>query len=191
MPTYYTKSGEVIRNSTAYAKTGAPMYKTKYGDSRNNINKKTDVYKLELQGGKKYIGKTTDIDRRMDQHFSGNGAKVTKKFKPICGEIVDTCPGFFSDKVEQKHTDKNIKKHGYNNVRGGKYTNSNTLKYDIISVTCFKCGKKGHYANNCYNKNNYDGVSEEDYLEPWPDIDSDSDSDSDSDNDLEPWPDLD
>ena len=44
----------------------------------------------------------------MDQHFSGNGAKVTKKFKPISGEIVDTCPGFFSDKVEQKHTDKNI-----------------------------------------------------------------------------------
>ena len=33
----------------------------------------------------------------------------------------------FSDKLEQKHTDKNIKKHGYNNVRGGKYTNSNTL----------------------------------------------------------------
>jgi len=186
MPTYYTENGTYIRNPKAYAKTGAPMYTTKYGETKN-INAETDIYKLELQGGKKYIGKTTDIDRRMDQHFSGNGAKVTKKFKPICGEIVDTCPGFLSDKVEQKHTDKNIKKHGYDNVRGGKYTNSHTLTENKKVVTCYKCGKKGHYANNCYNKNNYDGISEEDDLEPWPN----SDSDSDSDNDLEPWPDLD
>ena len=65
---------------------------------------------------------------------------------------MDTCPGFFSDKVEQKHTDKNIKKHGYENVRGGKYTNSHTLNYYKKSIKCFKCGKFGHYANNCYSK---------------------------------------
>jgi len=152
MPTYYSENGTYIRNPTAYAKTGAPMYTTKYGNTIN-INKETDIYKLELQDGKKYIGKTTDVDRRMDQHFSGNGAKVTQKFKPISGEIVDTCPGFFSDKVEQKHTNKNIKKHGYDNVRGGKYTNSHTLKSQKV-VTCFKCGKKGHYANNCYSNDN-------------------------------------
>jgi len=149
MSTYYTEKGNFIRKPEAYAKTGAPMYKSKYGNK--NINAQTDIYKLELKGGKKYIGKTTDIDRRMNQHFSGNGAKVTKKFKPIEGEIVDTCPGFFSDKIEQKHTDKNIKKYGYDNVRGGKYTNSNTLT-SKKTVTCFKCGKKGHYANNCYSK---------------------------------------
>ena len=152
MPTYYSENGTYIRNPTAYAKTGAPMYMTKYGNT-TNINKETDIYKLELQGGKKYIGKTINIDRRMDQHFSGNGAKVTQKFKPISGEIVDTCPGFFSDKVEQKHTDKNIKKHGYTNVRGGKYTNSHTLTENKKVVTCFKCGKQGHYANNCYSNN--------------------------------------
>ena len=43
----------------------------------------------------KYIGKTVDIDRRIDQHFSGKGSKVTQKFKPIDGEIVDVCNGFF------------------------------------------------------------------------------------------------
>ena len=152
MSTYYTENGSYIRKPEAYAKTGAPMYKSKYGNK--NINAKTDIYKLELEGGKKYIGKTTDIDRRMGQHFSGNGAKVTKKFKPIEGEIVDSCPGFFSDKVEQKHTDNNIKKHGYNNVRGGKYTNSNTLtgSQSNKTLTCFKCGKQGHYANKCYSK---------------------------------------
>ena len=120
---YYTKNGEYIRNPEAYAKTGAPMYKNNI-----NINKKTDIYVLNLENGKKYVGKTADFDNRMYAHFNGNGSKVTKKFKPINGEIVDTCPGFFASKLEQKYTNKNIQKYGYNNVRGGSYTNSKTLK---------------------------------------------------------------
>ena len=35
---------------------------------------------------------------------------------------------FFADRLEQKHTQKNINKFGYHNVRGGKYINSKTLK---------------------------------------------------------------
>ena len=65
---YYTKSGNKFNNPKKYATTGAPMYKTKYGDT-TNINAKTDIYKLELKGGKKYVGKTTNIDRRMNQHL--------------------------------------------------------------------------------------------------------------------------
>lgn len=157
MPTYYTERGDVIYNPTAYAKTGAPMYKTKYGNT-TNVNQETDIYKLKLENGKKYIGKTVDIDRRMDQHFSGNGAKVTQKFKPIEGEVIDTCPGYFANKVEQKHTDKNIKKYGYANVRGGKYTNSTTLKKTKPKTnTCYRCGRTGHYTNNCYAKTHISG----------------------------------
>ena len=130
MITYFTKNGARINFPRAYARSGAPMYKTKYGNI--NINTKTNIYKLELEGGKKYIGKTTNMERRMGQHFNGRGAKVTKKFKPIRFKIIDTCDGFFSDKLEQQHTNKYIKKYGYNNVRGGKYTNSNTLTYFII-----------------------------------------------------------
>ena len=48
---YYTKSGEVIKYPTAYAKTGAPMYKTKYSNTEN-INEETDIYKLNLKEGK-------------------------------------------------------------------------------------------------------------------------------------------
>ncbi len=152
MPTYYTVFGEKIRNPEAYASTGAPMYKTKYGDSPD-INAPTSIYKLNLQGAKKYVGKTTDIERRTYQHFSGNGAEVTKKFKPISGKVIDEVPGFFSDEVEQEYTEHYIEKYGYDNVRGGKYTNSKTLNkgnFSRHSVTCYKCGKKGHYANQCY-----------------------------------------
>tara|TARA_Y100000817_G_scaffold281384_1_gene245993 strand:- start:292 stop:816 length:525 start_codon:yes stop_codon:yes gene_type:complete len=159
MPTYYTRSGEVIRKPDAYARTGAPMYTTKYSESKN-INAPTAIYKMNLSGGKKYVGKTTNVERRMDQHFSGNGAKVTKKFKPINAKVIDEVPGFFSDDVEQEHTDHYIEKHGYENVRGGKYTNSKTLKKSSQkkkSVTCFKCGRSGHYANQCYAKTTLEG----------------------------------
>ena len=123
---YYTQSGTYIRNPEAYARTGAPMYRSKYCNS-TNINQPTDIYKLNLANGKKYVGKTTDFDRRMNQHFTGQGAKVTQKFKPKSGKVVDSCPGFFADQLEQEHTEKYIDKYGYENVRGGVYVNSKTL----------------------------------------------------------------
>ena len=126
MTKYYTKNGTYIRNPAAYAKTGAPMYKDRNIYS-TNINQPTYIYKLNLENEKKYIGKTTNINQRMNQHFTGKGSKVTKKYVPIDGEIIDKCHGYFSNNIEQKHTNKYIKKHGYNNVRGGKYVNSKTL----------------------------------------------------------------
>ena len=145
MPQYYTKNGDKIKNPEAYAKTGAPMYKY---NSNVNINETTQIYKLNLEDGKKYVGKTTNIDKRINQHFSGNGAKVTKKFKPIDGKVVDECHGYFSDKLEQKHTEKYINKHGYNNVRGGKYTNSKTLK----SNNCYFYDSD----DECFSEDSYD-----------------------------------
>jgi len=148
---FYTYSGEKIYNPEAYAKTGAPMYKTKYTESKN-INEKTYIYKLELENDKKYIGKTNNVERRMNDHFSGYGAKVTKKFKPIEGEVIDSCNGFFSSDLEQNKTEKYISKHGYDNVRGGSYTNSKTLKYNnnFNSKKCKRCGNIGHYMSSCY-----------------------------------------
>ena len=52
MTTYYTSNGTYIRNPEAYARTGAPMYKTKYGDSKD-INAPTVIYKMNLTNGKK------------------------------------------------------------------------------------------------------------------------------------------
>ena len=125
MKKYFTETGTEIKKPEAYAKTGAPMYLR--GDSKN-INEETVIYKLNLEDVKKYIGKTTDVERRMEQHFSGNGSKVTQKFKPKNGEVIDIVPGYFSNEVEQDRTVKYIKKYGYSNVRGGYYTKSTTLE---------------------------------------------------------------
>ena len=164
MPTYYTETGARIRNPEAYAMTGAPMYKTRHDDK--DINRPTAIYKLELEHGKKYIGKTADVDRRMDEHFTGNGSQVSKKFTPQSAEVIDQCPGFFADEMENYHTDKNIEKHGYDNVRGGRYTNSKTLKTDNDDDDdegeeeqncCHRCGREGHWANSCYAKTDVNG----------------------------------
>ena len=156
---YFTESGEPIRYPKAYAKTGAPMYETQ-NNRIKDINAPTSIYKLNLENGKKYIGKTTDVDRRMDEHFSGTGSEVTKKFKPKSGEIIDEVPGFFSDDTEQYHTEKYIKKNGYENVRGGRYVNSTTLhktSYNNASLSfgtrsskCKRCGRSGHSKSGCY-----------------------------------------
>ena len=155
---YYTESGTPIRYPEAYAKTGAPMFETQ-NNRVKDINAPTSIYKLNLENGKKYVGKTIDVDRRMKQHFSGGGAKVTQKFKPKSGEIIDEVPGFFSDDIEQYYTEQYIKKHGYSNVRGGKYTNSKTLhktnnssqfKNKSKSTVCYRCGRAGHTKPNCY-----------------------------------------
>jgi hypothetical protein len=160
MPTHYTESGDIIRNPGAYAKTGAPMYKSKYGNTKD-INQETYIYKMNCQYGKKYIGKTIDVDRRMNQHFSGNGAQVTQKFKPTSGKVIDVCPGYHSDSVEQYHTEKNMDTHGYENVRGGTYVNSKTLHANEKRITCFTCGKQGHYSNKCYQTKGNDSSDEE------------------------------
>ena len=159
MPTYYTRSGQVIRNPCAYAKTGAPMYPTRRGESKD-MNAPTAIYKMNLEDGKKYVGKTTDVDRRMDEHFSGRGSQVTRKFKPVSAKIVAEVPGYYSDVAEQAITEECIGKHGYQNVRGGTYTNSKTLRRSAtIAVTCFNCGEPGHYANQCSAKTKSIGSS--------------------------------
>ena len=130
---YYTQNGEYIKNPKGYAKMGAPMYESQSIYDTNDINKETFIYKLGLEDGKIYIGKTGNVQKRLKQHFSGDGARVTKKFKPINCEVLDSCPGFLANEIEQLYTNKYIVEYGYNNVRGGKYTNSTSLHRSKIN----------------------------------------------------------
>lgn len=143
---YYNSYGQRIKNVSAYASTGAPMYKNftnKYGEkiynptayvnaggslySNKNINEKKTIYKVECDKGVKYIGETGNFNKRANQHFNGTGSQVTQKYKPKSIKKLDKVPGYFAKEVEQEYTDYYIDKYGYDKVRGGKYTNSYTL----------------------------------------------------------------
>lgn len=49
----------------------------------NHKREKYYVYSLNLEGGNKYVGMTGNLDRRIKQHASGNGAKWTQKHEPV------------------------------------------------------------------------------------------------------------
>ena len=113
------------------------------------------LYVLQLENGKYYVGKSKDAMKRFDEHKSGSGSAWTSKYKPVrMIEVRD-----LKDHHDENNVTKDLmKKHGINNVRGGSYTQVN-LSEDVESVlqkemmgnadVCYKCNLAGHFANQC------------------------------------------
>ena len=76
------------------------------------------VYVLKLENENWYVGITYNLNLRMAQHWSGNGAKWTKLHKPISIEKV-IYPA--STEIENQTTLELMEQYGKEKVRGGNY----------------------------------------------------------------------
>ena len=87
-----------------------------------------DIYVLECEGGKYYVGKTGDGERRLKQHISGQGAEWTKMHKPK--RIVDYYKDA-KDSDEKKVFESMVKKYGASKVRGAHFTKRRASRKEI------------------------------------------------------------
>ena len=112
------------------------------------------IYVLKLKHNKYYIGKTTNPDFRLNNHFNSEGSIWTKKYEPI--SICELRPNC-TDKDESILTQEYMKKYGIDNVRGGPWCSldisehKKTIEHMIQSEDdlCYNCGKSDHFANQC------------------------------------------
>ena len=148
----------------------------------------TTVYVMKLASGKYYVGKTDNLDQRIDQHMSGRGAVWTQKYRPISVEkVLKNASHFDEDKVTKEY----MAKYGVENVRGGTYvkekldyTQKETLQKEIRNATdcCTRCGREGHFVQSCYAKTavtTKKGRKDDDDEDDEDDEDEDEDEDED------------
>ena len=94
------------------------------------------VYQLGLECNKFYVGQTEDLDKRINEHFAGNGAKWTKRFMPKYRHHHET----FNDYIESINRENVLTctlflEHGINNVRGGDFVEERDYtKEDIYNL---------------------------------------------------------
>ena len=132
-----------------------------------------NIYILQLEDGKYYVGKTDHTIQRFNQHNDGKGAKWTKKYPMI--DLYDFHRNM-ADSDENRITMQMIRQFGAENVRGGSWTKVHMTQAELRSLDarakkgrysrampkrrfCNRCGRSSHTDRSCYARYHANGKS--------------------------------
>jgi len=122
------------------------------------------VYVLALEQGGIYVGRSNDIDSRIQQHQSGAGSAWCRRQGGVVREVPTVHAGSPDDLAswEMNETVAQMLMHGFENVRGWEFTNCaalsskecDTLKTLVMGQgnMCRRCGGEGHFATHCHRE---------------------------------------
>lgn len=118
----------------------------------------TRVYVLLLEGDYVYVGQSTSVERRIQQHLDGKGAAFTKRHKPVARiPRLGTVEGA-GDAGEREEVLLQMQKRGMEKVRGWKYCSEKLSPAQLKDIEsnfvemfslCRICKRAGHMAANC------------------------------------------
>jgi predicted GIY-YIG superfamily endonuclease len=112
------------------------------------------IYALELNGGKWYIGKTENIDRRVIEHLNSDNKWISSN-GVLKVHILDKNAS--SPFMEDLYVKEFMKRYKIDNVRGGAYCKFNLDKDEVKTLRkeirhaqnkCLNCGGD-HFAKDC------------------------------------------
>ncbi len=119
----------------------------------------TSVYILELECGRVYVGSSTNVKRRINQHKAGLGSAYTRLYKPT-GVVLPRLGNVqgSGDAAERDETLRYMHLRGIPLVRGWKFTQVNMASSDFDEAEanirelydlCRRCGRSGHFMTHC------------------------------------------
>ena len=161
----------------------------------------TNIYVVACQGGRFYIGKSDNVQKRFEQHLSGEGSAWTRKYKAISlAKVIKNVSHFEEDKVVKEYMDK----YGVDKVRGGSYSEIELSEFQIEALKmenrgakdlCNRCGRGGHFVKDCFATKDASGnkivnsedeeEDEEDYEDYEEDDEEDDEEDEEDDEDYD------
>jgi hypothetical protein len=95
------------------------------------LQERKEVYILELEQKKWYVGISNDPESRLKSHNSGEGSRWTKKYPPVRIHKRIQNPDSFD---EDKYTKIYMAKYGIENVRGGSYCQLELPEYSLTAL---------------------------------------------------------
>jgi predicted GIY-YIG superfamily endonuclease len=119
----------------------------------------TSVYILELEGGRVYVGSSTNVQRRIAQHNAGTGSAFTRAYKPT-GTLLPRLGNIqgSGDAAERDETLRYMFLRGIPQVRGWKFSQvimtfkefeeAESNIRELFNL-CRRCGRTGHFITRC------------------------------------------